>query len=258
MTEKANKNITLDKQNTINVTIVRGDEDRVFEQDYLFSMEGRSAKNRPTVLDVLLQAEQNEMPDLAYRYGCRNGLCGVCTVEVNGVSRLACRTKVKEGFTIKAVSSLPIIRDLVVKRQPVNEQIRGKIPVDPPARNGQNNTGDQKKDKDAFIKLGKCIECYACINNCPLHKKNDHSEKQYDKGNPYSFLKLQRAYIDPNTSKANRKKVLSVALDLGLQTCVDCSGCGCGVGINLRQEVIKPLLQNTGLIDPDDKWPKPK
>ena len=36
------------------------------------------------ILDVLLQAQESEIDDLSFRYGCRARNCGVCTVDVNG------------------------------------------------------------------------------------------------------------------------------------------------------------------------------
>ena len=33
------------------------------------------------------------------------------------------------------------------------------------------------------------------------------------------------------------------AINLGLDTCIECPGCKCGVGINLKGLVIKPLLE---------------
>ena len=35
---------------------------------------------------------------------------------------------------------------------------------------------------------------------------------------------------------------LNKAIDLGLDACIDCPGCKCGVGIDLKNKVIKPLL----------------
>ena len=40
-----------------------------------------------------------------------------------------------------------------------------------------------------------------------------------------------------------REKILNKAIDLGLDACVECPGCKCGVGIDLKNKVIKPLLE---------------
>jgi hypothetical protein len=36
---------------------------------------------------------------------------------------------------------------------------------------------------------------------------------------------------------------LETARELGLDACVDCPGCKCGIGIDLKGKVIAPLLE---------------
>ena len=40
-----------------------------------------------------------------------------------------------------------------------------------------------------------------------------------------------------------------------MNPCLDCKGCSCGVGIDLRSEVIRPLLLATELIAEPSDWP---
>ena len=64
----------------------------------------------------------------------------------------------------------------------------------------------------------------------------------YTYGNPFSLLKLQILRLDPMNTDADREKALAHAKELGLNTCKGCSGCKCGVGINLMGKVVRPLL----------------
>jgi succinate dehydrogenase/fumarate reductase-like Fe-S protein len=113
----------------LKITLVCGNGVASEEVEFEYQSKAETAGKRPMVLDALLQAETEAMPELAYRYGCRNGLCGVCTVDVNGTSRLACRTKLREGDRIGAVLGLPVLHDLVVRRDGINRQLLGRIPV---------------------------------------------------------------------------------------------------------------------------------
>ena len=61
-----------------------------------------------------------------------------------------------------------------------------------------------------------------------------------------SLLKLQRIRIDPLTSEAGKSSALDNAIDLGLDACVGCKGCKCGVGIDLMGKVIWPMLEAAG------------
>ncbi len=102
----------------------------------------------------------------------------------------------------------------------------------------------------AYHDLTACIESYACLNKCPMHQRNaesDHDKpgEAYRWGNPFSLLKLQRVRLDPLSSDADRSAALQQAIDLGLDACVECAGCKCSIGIDLKRKVIAPLLGAT-------------
>ena len=60
--------------NTIKVKIelVRDNQKKLFEYNYL----KRTTDDRPMALDVLLQAQERKIDDLAFRNGCRARNCG--------------------------------------------------------------------------------------------------------------------------------------------------------------------------------------
>ena len=70
----------------------------------------------------------------------------------------------------------------------------------------------------------------------------DHNSG-YKHGNPFTLLKIQRIRIDPLTTETGREAILDHAIELGLDACIGCPGCKCGVGIDLKGKVIKPLLE---------------
>ena len=228
----------VNKQDHINIKInlYRNKKTISFEYKYI----KRNDSERPMALDVLLQAQETVLDDLAFRYGCRARNCGVCTIDVNNKPRLACRARVKEGDTISAIATLPKIKDLIVKRDSIAKQMVGYNNIS--SKNNFNIEADK-----TYHNLTSCIECYACLDGCPLHAKNSQEKKNNDEpykyGNPFSLLKIQRLIIDPLTPEFEKSKLIQKAKDLGLEVCIDCPGCKCGVGINLKDEVIKPLLK---------------
>jgi|TARA_B000000532_G_scaffold207169_1_gene175306 succinate dehydrogenase/fumarate reductase iron-sulfur protein len=211
-----------------------------FEVEYIYKKKHED--ERPMVLDVLLQAQEESLDDLSFRYGCRARNCGVCTIDINGKPRLACRARVKDGDIISPISTLPVIKDLIVKRDNISRQLVG-------FNNISNNNNLNIEAEKSYHNLTACIECYACLHNCPLHKLNDlklsQKEESFKYGNPFSFLKLQRKYLDPLTPDVEKSKLIDKAIDLGLEVCKTCPGCKCGVGINLKDDVIMPLLKNS-------------
>ena len=234
----------------VEIVTRRGGEEAVVEYDYV----RRDENEKPMILDVLLQAQATEMPDLAFRYGCRARNCGVCTVDINGRPRIACRARIKEGDRISPMATLPALSDLVVRRDGVARQMRGRL-----ATAGQGNDLNVEAPDDYHALTG-CIECYACLHECPMHARNfggglpeDQTPENrpdpaegYRYGNPFSLLKLQRILIDPLTSEAGKAAALNNAMDLGLDACIGCKGCKCGVGIDLMGKVIRPMLEAAG------------
>ena len=207
-----------------------------------YKYKKRSYDERPMALDVLLQAQEEKYDDLAFRYGCRARNCGVCTIDINDRPKLACRARIKEGDILSAMATLPVIKDLVVKRDAITRQMKGY--------NNISHTNDLNEDADkTYHNLTACIECYACLDGCPVHAKNNIVDIQnnvaYKYGNPYSFLKIQRLLIDPLTPESEKDRLVDKAKSLGLDIYrreYKNLKIKCGVGINLKGEVIKPLL----------------
>jgi succinate dehydrogenase / fumarate reductase iron-sulfur subunit len=225
----------------VELVIFRNGEERPVIYDYIPREEGE----KPMALDVLLQAQATEISDLSFRYGCRNRSCGLCTIDINGRPRIGCRARVREGDRISAPGTLPVVRDMVSKRDGIARQLRGKLPN---MLRGNNLNVEAPEDYHA---LTACIECYACLDNCPMHQRNfDEGVEQRDEGrayrsgNPFSLLKLQRIRLDPVATEEDSRMALEAAVNLGLDACYDCPGCKCGVGIDLKGKVIKPLMES--------------
>ena len=130
---------------------------------------------------------------------------------------------------------------------------------------GRLSTAAQANDlnveaPDDYHVLTGCIECYACLDGCPMHARNfdgglpgDMADGTapdpatgYRWGNPFSLLKLQPTRIDPLTSDAGKSAALDHAIDLGLDACVGCKGCKCGVGIDLMGKVVRDMVAAAG------------
>ena len=140
------------------------------------------------------------------------------------------------------MATLPVIKDLVVKRDAITRQMKGY--------NNISHKNDLNEDAHiSYHNLTACIECYACLDGCPVHAKNNIVDIQnnvaYKYGNPYSFLKIQRLLIDPLTPESEKDRLIDKAKSLGLDIYrreYKNLKIKCGVGINLKGEVIKPLL----------------
>lgn len=119
-----------------------------------------------TVMALLDEIKRVHDPDLAFRCGCRSGICGICAVKVNGTSFLACKTKIKDvlvnnSLFIEAAASP--IKDLVSATASFWLDIERLRPWLMPKGNVYLSMQEQKAIEDS----SRCIFCSVCYFDCP-------------------------------------------------------------------------------------------
>src|SRR3982075_3121250 len=70
----------------------------------------------PMVLDALIWIKNRVDPTLTFRRSCREGVCGSCAMNIDGVNTLACTHgmhELKEKVTIYPLPHQPVMKDLV-------------------------------------------------------------------------------------------------------------------------------------------------
>ncbi|HVX84394.1 MAG TPA: succinate dehydrogenase iron-sulfur subunit [Phycisphaerae bacterium] len=146
-----------------------------------FSLPYKANMNLTSVLRAIaaepVTAEGKKTSPINYDAACLEEVCGSCTVVVNGKARQACSALVDhiraaEGdgpITIEPMSKFPIIRDLVVDRTRMFEnlkRIKGWIPVDGYYKLGAGPKMDPKKQEERYA-LSRCMTCGCCLEACP-------------------------------------------------------------------------------------------
>jgi len=160
------------------------DQEPHFETYPIQVMEGM------TILDALHKVKAEQDGSLTFRRSCRHGICGSCAMNINGVNMLACENPLLEHLdqdaqiTIRPLSYLPLIKDLVVDRESfwnAYEKIKPWLipPEVPPKRESRVQPDEVSALKDAE----HCIMCGACYSACPVIR--------LDKGfiGPHAMLK---------------------------------------------------------------------
>merc|ERR1711933_691003 len=69
----------------------------------------------PMVLDALLKIKNEQDPTLTLRRSCREGICGSCAMNIDGVNTLACLTYIQSDDLNKATKVYPLPHMYVVK-----------------------------------------------------------------------------------------------------------------------------------------------
>ena len=69
------------------------------------------------ILDVLIHIKNYQDATLTFRRSCREGICGSCSMNIEGVNGLACLTSIPKSkqlfLTVYPLPHLQIIKDLV-------------------------------------------------------------------------------------------------------------------------------------------------
>ncbi len=119
------------------------------------------------VLDVLRVAQRLD-PSLAFRYSCRAGRCGTCTILLDGAAVLACQTPVTSGSRIRLdpLGGLPVVKDLVVDMQPFVTRWSEVVGIDEAGETEPPQAGTF--DRELFDAARECISCGACYAACPV------------------------------------------------------------------------------------------
>src|SRR3984893_15288118 len=127
----------------------------------------------PMALDALIWIKNVFDPTLTFRRSCREGICGSCSMNINGVNTLACTMAMNEIKGVIRVYPLPhlaVIKDLVPDLTHAYAQYASIEPwlktVTPaPERERLQSSEDRAKLEG----LENCILCFCCTTSCPSY-----------------------------------------------------------------------------------------
>ena len=151
---------------------------------------------------MLHRLQATQASDLAIRWNCKAGKCGSCSMEINGMPRLGCMTRMStftedETLTITPMRTFPVIRDLVTDVS-FNYAKAREIPSftpDPSIKPGEFRM--QQEDVNRSQEFRKCIECFLCQNTC--HVIRDHAENEAPFAGPRFLMRIAELEMHPAT-----------------------------------------------------------
>lgn len=119
---------------------------------------------------------------VAYESDCREGICGACGVQVNGVPHgpvprtPSCRQHLRAFGDVRRLrieplrsASFPVIRDLVVDRSALDRLITagGHVGVNSGTAPDAEALPITHEDAELALDFAACIGCGACVAACP-------------------------------------------------------------------------------------------
>jgi succinate dehydrogenase / fumarate reductase iron-sulfur subunit len=198
------------------------------------------------VLDVVHRLQATQTPDLACRWNCKAGKCGSCSMEINGIPRLACMTRMStfdeaETVTVTPLRTFPVIRDLVTDVSFNYEKARETPAFAPPEGLAPGEYRMQQVDVERSQEFRKCIECYLCQNTC--HVVRDHEENKAAFSGPRFFIRAAELDMHPLDARTDRKQYAQEAMGLGYCNITKCCTEVCPEHIKITDNAIIPMKE---------------
>jgi succinate dehydrogenase / fumarate reductase, iron-sulfur subunit len=219
----------------------RGDSEGGEIQDYDVDVnEGE------VVLDIIHRLQATQTPDLACRWNCKAGKCGSCSMEINGMPRLGCMTRMStfeenETVTITPLRTFPVIRDLVTDVSFNYQKARETPAFAPPKGVAPGQYRMQQVDVERSQEFRKCIECYLCQNTC--HVVRDHEDNKQAFSGPRFFIRAAELDMHPLDARSDRKQYAQAHQGLGMCNITKCCTEVCPEHIKITDNAIIPMKE---------------
>jgi succinate dehydrogenase / fumarate reductase iron-sulfur subunit len=127
----------------------------------------------PMVLDAIIKIKNEVDSTLTFRRSCREGVCGSCSMNIDGTNTLACTkfiAEIKGDVKIYPLPHMAVIKDLVPDLTQIFAQYESiepwlKTETLPPERERLQTPADRAK----LDGLWECILCFSCSTACPSY-----------------------------------------------------------------------------------------
>ncbi|MBU0800519.1 MAG: succinate dehydrogenase iron-sulfur subunit [Alphaproteobacteria bacterium] len=224
------------------------------ENPRLDSYEIDLDKCGPMVLDALIYIKNEVDSTLTFRRSCREGICGSCSMNIDGGNTLACTKAIsdcKGDIKITPLPHMNVVKDLVPDLKHAYAQYESIEPwmqtdSAPPTRERLQSAedADALNGHDGKGPAG-CILCFCCSTSCPSYWWN--SDKFLG---PAVLMQVWR-WLTDSRDEAKGKRLDQVDDAFKLYRCHTIMNCTttCPKGLNPAKaiaEVKKKLLARKG------------
>ena len=192
----------------------------------------------PMVLDALVKIKNEIDTTLTFRRSCREGVCGSCAMNIDGVNTLAClkpMSEIKKDIKIYPLPHMKVVKDLVPDLSNAYKQLASINPwLD---RNEKNNKikkdfhAEKKQTPEERSKLdGKweCVLCFCCTTSCPSYWWNSDEYL-----GPAVLLQASR-WISDSRDGTRKERLEKINDSMKLYRCHSIMNCtrSCPKGLN--------------------------
>ena len=159
----------------------------------------------PMVLDALIYIKQKHDSSLTFRRSCREGICGSCSMNIDGTNTLACLKFLVSGKKFTTIYPLPhmhIVKDLVPDLSNFYTQYKLIKPwlIPYTKENLLSEHLQLKTERLELDGLYECILCACCSTSCPSYWWNQDKYL-----GPAILLQAYRWIIDSRDNNTKKR-----------------------------------------------------
>ena len=211
---------------TLKISILRFDPHDPEDFPHMETFEVEEALGM-TLFVALNEIREHHDNSLKFDFVCRAGICGSCSMLVNGKPTLACRTLTKKLDTNITLAPLPLfelIGDLSVYTgkwmRGLNERLETWI---------HDKSNELQVDKleermepelaDEIYELDRCVECGCCVAGCGTIQMRDNFV------GAVGLNKIARYQLDPRDKRSDEDYYELIGDEDGVFGCMTLLGC---------------------------------
>ncbi len=128
----------------------------------------------PMVLDAVIKIKNEIDSTLTFRRSCREGICGSCSMNIDGTNTLACIKPIEEvkgDVKIYPLPHMPVVKDLVIDLSMAYAHYQS---IKPWMQTESTPSLKQERlqsveDRAKLDGLWECILCFCCSTSCPSY-----------------------------------------------------------------------------------------
>ena len=207
------------------------------ENPRLDSFEVDMVECGPMVLDALLKIKNEVDSTLTLRRSCREGICGSCSMNIDGANTLACTKAIADSkgvVTIRPLPHMEVVKDLVpdlthfyAQHASIEPWLHTTTPA--PEKEWKQSHEDRAKLDGMY----ECILCACCSTSCPSYWWN--SDRYLG---PAALLQANR-WVKDSRDEATGERLDNLEDPFRLYRCHTIMNCSkaCPKGLNPAKEI---------------------
>ena len=187
------------------------------------------------VLDALIKIKNEIDTTLTFRRSCREGVCGSCAMNIDGVNTLSFLKpieEIKNDIKIYPLPHMRVVKDLVPDLTDAYKQLESIKPwlQNDEEKKGKNPSKNIQKPEDRAKLDGswECVLCFCCTTSCPSYWWNGDNYL-----GPAVLLQASRWINDTRDTK-RKERLEEINDSLKLYRCHSIMNCtrSCPKGLN--------------------------